>query len=223
MKGENINAYRELHSNNASYGTSSIGYFEEISLIIDYLKPKRILDYGCGKGKLIEALQDKYKDIKIFGYDPAIPEYDCLPVNEQYDLVINTDVLEHIPEEEIQETVKKIKKLSDNVIFCLHHALADAILSDGTNAHCTVKSIFWYNRLFSRYFKDITILDGVEPWQNTVCTFPINTDVYLGYYSIIQKKRHIKNAYLFIKPLYTPLRPILLPFIKFFKKMYLGG
>ncbi len=223
MEGKNIESYKEIHSKNASYGTTSVGYLEEMSYLIDFLKPQSILDYGCGKGKLVDALRDKYKDIEIYGYDPAIPGRDRLPDNKRIDLVINTDVLEHIPEDEIEETILQIKAISDNVIFCLHHALADAILPDGSNAHCTVKSIFWYYDLFSKYFNNVTVLDGVEPWQNTVCTFPIGTDVWGSWHSVVMKKRQIRRVYLLIKPLYDPLRPVFLPFIKLFRKLYIGG
>lgn len=70
-----IEAYSKLHSSNEYFGTSNIMLLEEISLIIDFLKPKIVLDYGCGKNLLCKALQVRYPHIKFYGYDPAIEEY----------------------------------------------------------------------------------------------------------------------------------------------------
>lgn len=37
-------------------------------------------------------------------------------------MIINTDVLEHIPKSDIADVLNHIKSLSNNVFFCLHHA-----------------------------------------------------------------------------------------------------
>lgn len=221
-KGKNIEQYKQLHSKVESYGTTSVSYINEVCLIIDFLKPKSILDYGCGKGTLINKLKSLYPNVEIIGYDPAIPGIDKLPENIKVDLIINTDVLEHIPEDEIDSTIYKIKSISDNVYFNLHHALACALLPDGTNAHCTVRNKYWYNAKFSEYFPVITFLDGVEPWQSTVCTFAITTDVWEKYADIIQKRKNVRKIYLRIKPIYDPIRPLILPFVKILKKIVYG-
>ena len=54
-----IDQYRELHQKETDYGTSGSNYFEEVCLVIDYLKPETVLDYGCGKAVLITQLQKK--------------------------------------------------------------------------------------------------------------------------------------------------------------------
>ena len=91
-----------------------------------------------------------------------------MPV-DKVDLVVNTDVLEHIPEDELPETVQRIASLSQNVFFHLHHAKAVAILPNGKNAHCTVWTPQQYANLFTKYFRMLYFLPGKNP-VNTVCT-----------------------------------------------------
>ena len=55
---QNIEQYKKLHSDDKSYGASSLKFIDEISVFIDHLKPKTVLDYGCGKGALIKGLKE---------------------------------------------------------------------------------------------------------------------------------------------------------------------
>ena len=169
MTNEYINEYKILHENLASFGSGACMYIEEVSLIIDYLKPKTVLDYGCGKANLIKELVHKYPDIEFYGYDPAIKGRDVLPI-EKADLVINTDVLEHIPEDELPNVIANIASISENAFFGLHHALAYTILPNGENAHCTVKPPIWYYNLFLNYFKTPYPLQGRLPELSSMIT-----------------------------------------------------
>ena len=56
------------------------------------------------------------------------------------DVVINTDVMEHIPAEDINEVLGHIKSLSNNVFFNISTRPANQKLPNGENAHCTVWS-----------------------------------------------------------------------------------
>lgn len=175
-----IKLYQELHQKETDYGTSGSNYYDEVCLVIDYLKPKTVLDYGCGKAVLIGQLEQKYPDIRFYGYDPAIPERSALPINKA-DLVINTDVLEHIPEEQLPSVIQEISQISDKVFFGIHHALAYTLLPNGENAHCTVKPIFWYYHLFEKYFPSMTVLKGRESYLNTILTFPVKPSLIKQY------------------------------------------
>lgn len=184
----NIEQYKQLHNQEKDYGNSK-DFLEELCLIIDFLKPKTILDYGCGKGARIEELKKIYPGIYIYGYDSAIEGKNFLPIYKA-DLVINFDVLEHIPEDEIEDVVKNISSISENVYFNLHHALASFHLPNGENAHCTIKPIFWYYELFNKYFKTQTILRGRYEWLSVILTFPIHGGIMENYYKITEADRH---------------------------------
>ena len=134
------------------------------------------MDYGCGKGGLVRALQEKFPDIKVRGYDPAVEEFENLPT-EKFDLVVNTDVLEHIPEDELPETVERIKSLSDNVFFQLHHEKAVFVLPNGENAHCTIWTPQQYHDLFRKYFSTIVALPGKDNLHTICITFELSKEI----------------------------------------------
>lgn len=183
--GNMIEQYMQLHQAKLDYGSTSIMYFEEVSLFIAYLKPATVLDYGCGKGVLLEKLTDRFPEVTFYGYDPAIPGRDTLPV-QKADLVINTDVLEHIPEHALPDIIKEISLVSENVFFGLHHALANQILPNGENAHCTVKPPIWYFRLFSNYFYAVSLFDGRNEQISVAVTFPVTPRLIVEYYDLIK-------------------------------------
>lgn len=177
--------YKELHEQKDDYGTSSIELLDEVCLFIDYLQPKTILDYGCGKGLLSNKIAELYPNIKVYQYDPSIPGLEKIPVVKA-DLVINTDVLEHIPENILPNVVKNISEISQNVYFQLHHGLAAAILPNGENAHCTVKPPVWYHEMFKKYFNNVNPLKGKHPINSVVITFNIDEDIKNKYNKIIE-------------------------------------
>jgi len=150
MKSDYLDQYKIIHSETDTFGTSSIEFLYLVELIIKELKPKSVLDYGCGRSRLVEELKIN-SDIKRYRYDPAVKEYSVLPV-EKVDFVINTDVLEHIPEEHLDELLSGIKSISENVFFNISNRLANKVLPNGENAHCTVKPPkWWQKKLESRF------------------------------------------------------------------------
>jgi len=169
-----------------AYGSSSINYLEEMFLLLEELKPRSVLDFGCGKARLIGDLAGRYPAVEFYGYDPAIPGRDTLPVSEA-DLVICTDVLEHIPEKELEGIVAQVASLSPHAFFMLHHGLAVEILPDGTNAHCTVKTAIWYYELFSRYFSTITMLPGRKLNTSILLTFGVSPNFFNKYNELLKQ------------------------------------
>ena len=126
-------------------GTSIINYIPKINQIIKDKDIKTILDYGCGKAK------HHPKEWKAIKYDPAIQKYQNKP-QDKYDLVISTDVLEHIPVENLKQTIDEIFGYSNKWVFvsvCCRKA--EAILPNGYNAHATIESAKWWRDLFKPY------------------------------------------------------------------------
>lgn len=191
-----LNQYKILHANNNNYGASSIEFLDEVCLVIEYLRPKIVLDYGCGKGELIKELENKYSEILFYGYDPAVFGKENLTI-EKADLIINTDVLEHVPEVLLPDVIKDIRNISNNVYFNLHHALAKTILPNGENAHCTVKSQKWYHEFLGKFFENIVPLKGRREYLSVVLTFEIDKKFHKKYKKIIfnSKIKNICNKY----------------------------
>lgn len=127
--------------------------FGKRSKIPTYLKkfikkyqPKSILDFGCGKGNLVKTLSEDYPNINVQGYDPANESFNNLP--EQVDMIVSTDVLEHIEPEFIDDTIKLLAKTSKLHYHLISCAPAKLILPDGRNAHLIQESPDWWKHKF---------------------------------------------------------------------------
>ncbi|MEZ7956910.1 MAG: class I SAM-dependent methyltransferase [Rubritalea sp.] len=183
-----IKQYQQLHKDDPSYGSTSLKFIDEVSLMINALKPKSILDYGCGKGTLIAEIERRYPEINCYRYDPSIQEYSALPVKDA-DLVINTDVLEHIPVADIDSVLREISSISKNAYFNLHHGKAATTLPSGENAHCTVKSPSWYSKKIATYFDPVELLPGRRYITRVAITFSIQNSDRKKYLDIVSRNK----------------------------------
>lgn len=103
-----------------------------------------VLDYGCGEGKLRARLIQDAPRLECREYDPRIPGKDQR--QPFTDLVVCTDVLEHVEPEKIGNVLRDIDALARRAIFlvvCLRPS--NKLLSDGvTNAHRLVRTKAWW-------------------------------------------------------------------------------
>lgn len=127
----------EMHAGSKRFGSGSKKHREKVSRF----GFEDILDYGCGKGNL--GLGRKY--------DPAIPEFSADP--EPADLVVCTDVLEHIEPECLDDVLGHIRsKTKKKAYFVIATRRAKKTLPDGRNAHLIVESSdWWLNKLKQHY------------------------------------------------------------------------
>ena len=177
FKDDLIKQYHKIHSEKL-YGCTSERLLHLILPYIKEINPESILDYGCGQSQLAEMIQkeiaaDKTGIINIYKYDPAIDEYSSLP-KEKVDLVICTDVLEHVPPEDVDGTIKEIVALGENCFFVICTKEAIEILPNGENAHCSVHDPAWW---LSRIEKSKDFAKKI-PWPvNSSCAI-ITWDSY---------------------------------------------
>ena len=149
--------YLKYYKDGKVYGTSSEDLLDLIAPHVIKLNPENILDFGCGRSNLINHFWNDGKR-RLFKYDPAIREYRNLMVTK-YDLVICTDVLEHIPTDYLPKFFFNLKELSDKFIISVSLVPARQKLSDGSNAHISLlKKKDWINRLESCGFTPMTFL-----------------------------------------------------------------
>ena len=80
---------------------------EHLKKFISKQAIRSMIDFGCGKGQLIDVLKHNYPTIDITGYDPANPKFD-VPL-KKVDLIFSTDVLEHIAPEHLDAKLEEIK------------------------------------------------------------------------------------------------------------------
>ena len=163
--GKYIEQYKKLHASK-KYGVSSEQLVERINASIAGHEFESVLDFGCGQSKMV----DKLNVPKKYRYDPAIPAYDALPVDE-VDLVVCTDVLEHVPEEELDDVLKELSSLSEDAYFVIGTALAYHTLPNGENCHCTVHNDDWWIKKLSGFYKHIKKLPSQRNGVVTLKTF----------------------------------------------------
>lgn len=153
MKGRLTPLYREMAAEGGNfYGNAILQHEAEIRALCQLHHAKGLLDYGCGRG-------DPWKDglaqrLGVYGvtlYDPAFPGHDILPAQkERFDGVICSDVLEHIPEDEVDEVIRRLFGYAQKFVWasvCCRKAKKK--FPDGTNLHVTVRPFDWWHERFA--------------------------------------------------------------------------
>jgi hypothetical protein len=129
------------------WGGKGSRYLGAVQEIIDKVqmwveKPREkvtVLDYGAGRGSLAEAL----KPHRCQQYDPAIKGLHVLP--KPSDIVVCTDVLEHIEPKLLDNVLDHIERLTREVaLLVISCRPANAVLPDGRNAHLIVETPDWW-------------------------------------------------------------------------------
>lgn len=137
---------QQLHDTNSYYGTSGVRHVETVIKLAESIKTQSILDYGCGKGLLAKGLP-----FPIWEYDPAIEGKQELP--RPADLVVCTDVLEHIEPDRLRAVLQDLARCTRKVgYFTINTGPAKKFLPDGRNAHLIQKDKEWWAQKLSAYF-----------------------------------------------------------------------
>ena len=137
----------QLHRTRPDYGANGARHAEAIRNICMSWNIKSLLDYGCGKGSLIEALRVPWAR----GYDPCVPGMDVDP--KPAEMVVCTDVLEHVEPACVEEVLDHMEKLTRRLLFVgISLRPAGKTLPDGRNTHLTVQpAAWWLWRLLARW------------------------------------------------------------------------
>jgi len=129
----------ELHERRPDYGVSGSKWAGQIEEIARVLEAVTLLDYGCGKQTLGKALSH----LIVRNYDPAIPDLADEP--EPADMVVCTDVLEHIEPDCLEDVLDDLKRCALKGIFLtVATRPAKKVLADGRNAHLIQESANWW-------------------------------------------------------------------------------
>ena len=142
-------SYRRLNSDlhaGGNYGRNGDKWATRVAEISDRYDASTILDYGCGQGSLARALGARVQE-----YDPAIVDKSAAPLPA--DLVVCTDVLEHIEPDCLGDVLDHLRRLSRKACFVVVATRpAMKFLADGRNAHLIIEQDeFWRGRLNRRF------------------------------------------------------------------------
>jgi hypothetical protein len=144
-----ISQYEELHRT-GSYGNTSLKAAPWILPQIRSIKPCSVIDYGCGQSLLPDMIA-RLGIPEVARYDPAIPAYSARP-RGHFDLLINIDMLEHIPERELDPIIADMAALAHNAILVVDTRRARITLPNGQNAHATIKPVAWWRERLSNFY-----------------------------------------------------------------------
>lgn len=96
---------------------------------VDELRPRSIIDFGCGRSDLVDELAQA-AGAEAVRYDPAIPEHSAKPEGK-FDLLLSVDVLEHVPEADIEPVIAQMAACAKKAIIIID---TDAPASPETQA-----------------------------------------------------------------------------------------
>jgi len=175
-----VKFYTHLYTH-TSYNKDNGGKTYNASLMIKPIiynicseyKVKTIFDFGCGPAAHWDEMGPVIKPKKVMCYDPAIEKFKHLPPdNIKYDMTMCVDVLEHIPEEEIDEVLYHTFWRTKNVmLFSIALTKAQQQLPNGQNAHVTIKDKQWWFDKIERFY-------GLYPYLTVFIQFGSEARLY---------------------------------------------
>jgi hypothetical protein len=151
VSDELIGRYREMAEGGMQFfGLSIVQHAKQIGKLVKQHDAHSILDYGSGRGDAYVSphqihLNWGIKRAQITLYDPAFRRYAKKP-GRVYDAVLCSDVLEHVPEEGVDELMRDLIEHSAKFVWasvCCRPARKSFPGTD-INLHVTVKPFDWW-------------------------------------------------------------------------------
>lgn len=178
--------YRQVHETGLEDGAEAAKVFgggsllEHIGIVAKIARhtdAKSVLDYGSGKGRLYSETNLKLPDGTVIPsvrefwgvddirlYDPGVEEYATRP-DSTFDGVVSTDVLEHIPEEDIDWVLAECFGFAGKFLYMnIASYPAKKILPNGWNAHATVQPPEWWRERIEK---------AAAAWNGRVYVFDV--------------------------------------------------
>lgn len=150
----------ELHDRKAKYGGKGDAWGERVEGYVKEARAQTMLDYGCGKGNLINEMTKRMPSLAIRGYDPVTAPEMPTPA----DFVTCNDVLEHIEPDLLDNVLEHIASLIRiRGLLVISQRLANKTLADGRNAHLIVKPTPWWMKRLAKHFETIVEVPPIKP------------------------------------------------------------
>jgi SAM-dependent methyltransferase len=159
-----------------SLGETSLESARQIvPIILEYIKPKSVIDVGCGVGAWLKAFEENGVE-DILGIDGSYMNRKLLMISKEsfltydltkpitlkgtFDLAISLEVAEHLPEEYAETFVSSLTKLSRVIVF------SGAIPFQGGTNHVNEQWAEYWKDLFEK--KGYVLIDCLRKriWNN---------------------------------------------------------
>jgi len=114
-----------------------------------------ILDFGCGRGTFKPAIEEMHPGVRVTEYDPGVRGKDVLEM-VPVDYVVCTDVMEHVEQKYVVDTLRTINWLAiHGVFFNIDTALSKSFLPDGRNTHITIHPSNYWKHMLSMHIPEM--------------------------------------------------------------------
>lgn len=154
---------KKLHE--SGYGGRGFKWTDVVLHLMAHFHARDVLDYGCGQGTLGQHLRTAgLRESQVTEYDPAIRRFQEIPLYGS-DLVVCTDVLEHIELEYIDNVLRHLRDLTQIRLFTVISLVGtEKRLSDGRDAHILIRDVPWWLAKFESHgFAFDYIVDNPKP------------------------------------------------------------
>ena len=134
------------HAIEPLWGASASRWMDDVLTHARHLEAKTVLDFGCGKGRIKQALTPL--GFAVEEYDPGIPGKDLWP--SPADMVTCIDVMEHVEGPCVDATLVEIGDLARTGAFMVIALYGNGakLPSSDQAIHCTVETKEqWEDRL----------------------------------------------------------------------------
>lgn len=156
LSTEQLYAQYHAHSPFEDFGRDT---FLADKAIAAYSDAKSVLDFGCGNGYAVKQMRARGADWVGLEYSQtAFDKYLRQPgffvgdttqfADGQFDMVYSTEVLEHIPESQVDQVIAGICRVAQKYLF-LTISLRPS--SDNNRYHCTLRPRHWWEGKFCRH------------------------------------------------------------------------
>lgn len=147
--------YDEYHDC-CAFSNFGVGTFQGHRAVAAYPDARRVLDFGCGNGYAVRRMRQEGHEwygieLSRTAYEQHLREpYFFHGTTEQFpdrhfDMVYSTEVMEHIPESDVESVVADICRIARKYIFM---TISLRPSSDNNRYHCTLRPRSWWEAQF---------------------------------------------------------------------------
>ncbi len=178
--------------------------------IMKWYAPKSVADFGCAEGTWLSIIKDLDNNIDVTGFDGNYIDRNKLEIDSKefisvdldeirevgrkFDLVISTEVAEHLKPESADQFVELLTSASDNILF------SAAIPGQGGDNHLNEQwQNYWTGKFESKGFiPDYSVReffwndDRITNWRRQNIMFYTRNSYMVG--RAIQKSNQLNNV-----------------------------